>query len=150
MENEEFRFQTPDRRKAWRELALTMSQAAQLTGVSERQIQHWMDRGYLHPPASGSRRVDGAALDLILLIRQARAVGIPLRRAAPMARAHLDRESAEGLGDMFQGAAIDDLRRKLAAARQGIEDVERALDPTATSNGISKERVLIRTPSRVS
>src|SRR5436309_13086376 len=76
-----FRFQPPNRRQVWKELALTMSQASALTGVSERQIQHWMDRGYIRPAMDGARKISGETLDVIMLIKQARSAGIPLRQA---------------------------------------------------------------------
>src|SRR5947209_19266571 len=84
-----FQFHAPNRAKMWRDLALTMSQAASLTGVSERQIQHWMDRGYIQPRDPEMRKVNGDNLDMIVLIRQARVAGIPLRRAVNMAREFL-------------------------------------------------------------
>src|SRR5947209_8960788 len=93
----EFHFRPPDRRRMWKDLVLTMSQASTLAGVSERQIQHWMDRSYIYPTADGQRRINGDTLDCIVLIRQARAAGVPLRRAAPMAHDYLRREAAEAL-----------------------------------------------------
>jgi DNA-binding transcriptional MerR regulator len=128
MAGDQFRFDPPNRRQIWRDLSLTMSQAAALTGVSERQIQHWMDRGYVEAAPHGARKIGGAGLDAILLIKQARAAGIPLRHAAPMAHDYLSREASSALdADMARWAARD-LRERLAAARDGIEAVQHILD----------------------
>lgn len=120
-----FRFEPPDRRLIWKHLALTMSQASALTGVSERQIQHWMDRGYILPSEGGGRKISGESLDTILLIKQARGEGIPLREAVPLARAYLDREASPSLqGDLAQ-SALRDLDEMLASAHTGIENMQR-------------------------
>ncbi|HLJ68874.1 MAG TPA: MerR family transcriptional regulator [Chloroflexota bacterium] len=124
----EFRFQAPNRRRIWKELSLTMSQAAALAGVSERQIQHWMDKGYISPGASGSRKIDGGCLDLIILIKQARAAGIPLRHAVPMAQSFLVHEGPGALDGEMASWALRDLRDRLAAALAGIEAVQAILD----------------------
>src|SRR5579864_8155727 len=84
----------PDRQRLWNDLSLTMSQAAALTGASERQIQHWMDRGYIQPVRKGTRRINGQGLDMIILIREARNGGVPLRHAVAVSREFLARESS--------------------------------------------------------
>jgi DNA-binding transcriptional MerR regulator len=112
----------------WKSLVLTMSQAAALTGVSERQIQHWMDRGYIKPAADGQRRITGETLDCIVLIRQARTAGVPLRLAAPMAHDYLQREAAEALEARGAWDALTDLESQLRNLRAATDDVMRALE----------------------
>lgn len=120
----DFRFRPPDRRALWRNLALTMSQAAALTGVSERQIQHWMDQGYIAPSTQGTRKINGDSLDKIILIRQARTAGIPLRRAVSMARDYLTEEASGRLEAEIAPPLLSDLSEKLGSLRSGIETVE--------------------------
>ena len=119
-----FQFQPVDRLSLWRSLALTMSQASVLTGASERQIQHWMDRGYIAPATEGTRKINGESVDTIILIRQARSAGVPLRRAVDMARDYLEAEARTAWSSSIAPADLRDLRDKLQAARTGIELVE--------------------------
>jgi DNA-binding transcriptional MerR regulator len=124
MPDQGFRFQPPDRTRIWSELALTMSQAAQLTGVSERQIQHWMDQGYITPSKTGTRKISGTSLDQVLLIRQARRAGIPLRKSVAMVRDYLAREANEGI-DRYRGLGpLQGFDDKLQSLRETIDEVQ--------------------------
>lgn len=119
-----FQFRAPDRGRMWGDLALTIRQAATLTGVSPRQIQHWLDRGYLPPSVKGARRLSGNALDLVSLIYQARLAGIPLRRAVPLAQDFLAQLQGDPLSQMDIGReTIADLDTKLHAAMVAIDAV---------------------------
>jgi DNA-binding transcriptional MerR regulator len=134
-----FEFTPPNRVKMWRELALTMSQAASLTGVSERQIQHWMDRGYIRSQTPGSRKVNGEGLDAIVLIRQARISGIPLRRAVALAKEQLSKDETEDLDGWVSPSARDRLVEQLMTLRSGIGSVEsllRAAQPDLSAAGV--------------
>jgi DNA-binding transcriptional MerR regulator len=118
----------PDRGRMWADLALTIRQAAAITGVSPRQIQHWLDRGYLPASIKGTRRISGNALDLIALIHQARLAGIPLRRAVPLAKDTLARLQVDPLSQMDIGReVVSDLEQKLAAAISAIDGVRRVM-----------------------
>lgn len=119
----DFRFSAPDRRQLWKSLVLTMSQASALAGVSERQIQHWMDRGYIKPTSDGQRRITGDTLDCIVLIRQARSAGVPLRRAAPLAQEYLLREAAEALDSRAAWDALQDLEEQLQSLRTAADEL---------------------------
>jgi DNA-binding transcriptional MerR regulator len=130
-----FQFQPPRRTEMWRNLALTMSQAASLTGVSERQIQHWMDRGYIRPSSQGTRKINGEGLDQVVLIRQARIAGVPLRRAVRMAEEFLRAESSSDLDSRVAPATLQELDTQLSALNSGIETVReliRQVEPHAT------------------
>lgn len=126
MDDSEFRLQTPERFRLWNSLSLTMSQAATLTGVSERQIQHWMDRGYIGSDRDGSRKLNGRALDTIMLIRQARGAGFSLRRSVEMAAAYLNREERDDLDGA--GWAVKDLKTRLEEVRSSIATLEDLLE----------------------
>lgn len=117
----DFRFSPPDRRQVWKTMVLTMSQASTLAGVSERQIQHWMDRGYIKPTADGQRRISGDTLDCIVLIKQARTAGVPLRRAASMADEYLRREAAQALDSRAAWDALQELEERLLGLRAAAD-----------------------------
>jgi DNA-binding transcriptional MerR regulator len=124
MTEDTFEFRAPNRAKMWRDLALTMSQAASLTGVSERQIQHWMDRGYIKPTRPGTRKINGENLDMIVLVRQARVAGVPLRRAVHLAREFLQSEQHAGLDGQVSSSTVDTLVEQLTTLRSGIGTLE--------------------------
>lgn len=129
----DFQFTAPDRGRMWGELALTIRQAASITGVSPRQIQHWLDRGYLPASTKGSRRVSGNGLDLVSLIHQARLSGVPLRHAVPMAHEFLAHLQVDPLSQMDIGReVIADLEQKLSAAITAIDAVRRVMSELET------------------
>jgi DNA-binding transcriptional MerR regulator len=140
----EFQFRAPDRRYVWGHLALTMSQAAALTGVSERQIQHWMDKGYIGSAAAGGRKVNGEGLDCIMLIKQARAAGLSLRQAVPMAHRYLDREKVGGLQADVTSSMTGELLDRLSGARSSIDS---ALGVLQTVAGYGAHRVDVSLPA---
>ena len=124
----DFELKAPDRGRMWGDLALTIRQAAAITGVSPRQIQHWLDRGYLPASVKGSRRISGNGLDLIALIHQGRMAGVPLRRAVPMAQDALARLQVDPLSKLDIGReVVADLEQKLAAALSAIDGVRRVM-----------------------
>jgi DNA-binding transcriptional MerR regulator len=133
----DFQFRPPDRRDIWKSLALTMSQAATLTGVSERQIQHWMDQGYITPTDHGARKINGDNLDKITLIRQARNAGIPLRKAVVMAQEYLRHEVSARLGTEVATGPLQDLEQKLQDLRGDIDIVEQLIKSVESQDGTS-------------
>lgn len=125
----DFHFRPPDRGRLWADLALTIRQASALTGVSPRQIQHWLDRGYLPVSIKGNRRISGNALDLITLIHQARMAGMPLRRAVTLSRDFLASTYVDPLSQVdLEREALADLREKLGASIQAIEAVRTVME----------------------
>lgn len=125
----DFELRPPNRGQMWSTLALTIRQAAAVTGVSPRQIQHWLDRGYLVPSVKGTRRISGNALDLVCLIHQARLAGIPLRKAVPLAQEYLAEISSDPLSQMDIGReVISDLENKIRAAMVAIDEVRLVLE----------------------
>lgn len=122
-----FRFHPPRRTEMWRDLALTMSQAAALTGVSERQIQHWMDRGYISPSSEGTRKINGDGLDEVVLIRQARIAGVPLRQAVRLAREYLQTAPPNDLDQRLPSLTLREIDKQLSGVKAGIEKVQELL-----------------------
>ena len=123
MSASEFRFHPPRRTELWHRLALTMSQAAALTGVSERQIQHWMDRGYISSSSERSRKINGEVLDEIVLIRQARMAGIPLRQAVRLTREYLHANLPTDLDGKMPPTFLREVEQQLVALHAGVERV---------------------------
>ena len=56
-------------------LSLNASQVAALCGVTLRQVIHWADRGYLPRASQDSGAFTGQAVDMCMLIKEARARG---------------------------------------------------------------------------
>lgn len=121
----QFRLRPPDRGAMWGDLALTPAQAAATTGVPERQIQHWLRRGYLPSSPGHDRRLNGDALDFIVLVRQARVAGIPLARAVNMAKQHLAEAQSHALRTLPTSAEeYRELEAKLDDAIDAIRSVK--------------------------
>ncbi len=150
MSDQEFRFHPPRRTEMWHDLALTMSQAAALTGVSERQIQHWMDRGYISPSSEGTRKINGDGLDEVALIRQARMAGVPLRQAVRLAREYLRTTPPMNLDQRLLPVFLREIDQQLIAMRTGIERVQELLhDAGAGSTSPAKTGFPARRGNRV-
>jgi len=90
--HELFPFTPPDRGAIWMRLSLNASQVAALCGVTLRQVIHWADRGYLPRASADSSSFTGQAVDMCMLIKEARASGISHARAAEQARQFLANE----------------------------------------------------------
>ncbi|HEX6506706.1 MAG TPA: MerR family transcriptional regulator [Chloroflexota bacterium] len=142
MSDTSFQFQPPKRTEIWANLALTMSQAAALTGVSERQIQHWMDRGYIRPSSEGTRKINGEGLDHVVLIRQARIAGIPLRRAVRLAQEYLQMESSFDLDGRVAPATLQKLDEQLGALCDEVVTVQEMLRAIDVRAGARERRSL--------
>ncbi len=136
MTDPDFHFEPPRRTEMWCKLALTMSQAAALTGVSERQIQHWMDRGYVQPSSEGTRKINGDGLDEVVLIRQARLAGVPLRKAVRMAREYLQSARAAETDRRLSASVLTNIDAGLRGIAESVEMLERIMRDA----GINGER----------
>jgi DNA-binding transcriptional MerR regulator len=77
-------------------LELGIGQAAQLCGVSIRQLSYWTDKGIIEPSdQGGSRTYDYSAIQKVCLIKQALDHGYALEGAVAEAEAFLDRQGRE-------------------------------------------------------
>lgn len=101
---EEFPFTLPDRGAIWMRLSLNASQVAALCGVTLRQVIHWADRGYLPRASHDSGAFTGQAVDMCMLIKEARASGISHSRASEQARRFLANELQREGGSPRVGA----------------------------------------------
>lgn len=102
--HEDFQFTLPDRGAVWMRLSLNASQVAALCGVTLRQVIHWADRGYLPRASHDSGAFSGQAVDMCMLIKEARASGISHSRAAEQARKFLANELQREGGSPRVGA----------------------------------------------
>jgi DNA-binding transcriptional MerR regulator len=85
-----------DLSKLLEHLELGIGQAAQLCGVSIRQLSYWTDKGIVRPTEQGgSRTYDYKAIEKVCLIKQALDHGYSLEGAVGEAEAFLARRSKE-------------------------------------------------------
>jgi DNA-binding transcriptional MerR regulator len=110
-----------DRGELWGRLRLNASQLAELTGVSLRQVMFWADRGYLPHVPGAPRTFSGVGLDTALLLAQARAEGVGLKRAAVLARQYLGAEFTGATRPAPPGPSA------LGTGLRSIEEAARAL-----------------------
>jgi DNA-binding transcriptional MerR regulator len=88
------------------QLELGIGQAAQLCGVSIRQLSYWTDKGVIEPTDEGGSRTYGyGAIEKVCLIKQALDEGYSLEGAVAEADAFLARREAdqEGLTSRGEG-----------------------------------------------
>src|SRR4030042_995852 len=79
-----------DLRKLLERLELGIGQAAQLCGVSIRQLSYWTDKGIIQPTGQGaSRTYDYQAIEKVSLIKQALDHGYSLEGAVAETEAFL-------------------------------------------------------------
>ena len=124
----------PDRGALWARLALTPSQLAALCGVSRQQVAHWARRGYLLPDRRG--QFAGDAVDRCLLIKQARDAGIPLARAAALARAYLSEAGARRPElQALDPATLATLWERLQRAYAAVDDIRQVVEADARNRG---------------
>jgi DNA-binding transcriptional MerR regulator len=77
-------------------LELGVGQAAQLCGISIRQLSYWTDKGIVEPTdESGGRTYDHHAIEKVCLIKQALDQGYSLEGAVTEAEAFLERRQEE-------------------------------------------------------
>ncbi len=119
-------FTPPNRAALWASLSLTKAQIAALCGLTERQVGHWVARGYLPHSTRDPERYSGDAVDMALLIKQGLHQGLLLRQAVEQARAYLAAErSRQPDLHALDAAALAMIASQVAqadaAARQVLE-----------------------------
>ncbi len=85
-------FTPPNRAALWASLSLSKTQLAALSGLSLRQVSHWIAQGYLPRSTRDPERYSGDAVDMAVLIKQGLHQGLLLRQAVEQARAYLAAE----------------------------------------------------------
>ena len=136
----EFTFVPPNRGALWASLALTKTQLAELCGLTTRQISHWTSQGYITAAGREPERYNGNAVDSCVLIKQALANGVPLRRAVALARAYISDELVRQPGaETIVPPTLLDMREKLRGAEASITAVLQVVEPLV-SRGQSAAR----------
>lgn len=126
----------PDRGALWARLALTETQLAELTGLTFRQVSHWRKRGYLMVATEHPDRFSGDAVDLCVLLKQARQAGVPVHRAVDLARAYIAAELAGQLDpEGYATASLTAVATDLHAAQRAIAETLAVLDQVAPEEG---------------
>lgn len=109
---------TIERGILWGRLALTQTQLAELTGLSQRQISRWVAHGLLVPSPHHPDRFNGDAIEQAILMQRAISQGYRPRRASRLASIALARQTEHDPN--FPVPAAPDAREKLVAARTAI------------------------------
>ena len=107
-----------DRGVLWSGLALTQTQVAELTGLSQRQVSRWVAHGLLVPSPHHPERFNGDAVEQAILMQRAIARGHRPTQASRLALLALSRQANEEQG--FRVPLGNDVREKLLAAQTAI------------------------------
>jgi DNA-binding transcriptional MerR regulator len=100
-------------------LELGIGQAAQLCGVSIRQLSYWTDKGIIQPAErGGSRTYDFRAIEKVCLIKQALDQGYSLEGAVQEAEAFLARRNEEQ--EKLSALPEAELRKHVLAQADGL------------------------------
>lgn len=122
----EVKFTPLNRGAMWMKLSLNASQVAALCGVTLRQVIHWADRGYLPRASADSGAFNGQAVDMCMLIKEARTHGISHARAAEQARRFLAEEVQRDGGNPVVGSP------DIATIAEQIREIERSAQSLLT------------------
>ena len=126
----DFAFVPPNRGALWSSLALTKTQLAELCGLTTRQISHWTSQGYITATGREPERYNGNAVDICVLIKQALANGVPLRRAVALARGYItDELIRQPAAQIIVPPTLLDMREKLRGAEASIAAVLEVVEP---------------------
>lgn len=101
---------------------LTIGQLAKVTGVAARTIRYYEQVGALPPPnrtAAGYRLYAPGAVDRVLFLRRARALGLSLKEVRSLADA-----LENGLSGSFRPRLRELVRGHLSAVQQQIAELE--------------------------
>lgn len=127
---EPINFTPPDRGAMWMRLSLNASQVAALCGVTLRQVIHWADRGYLPRASNDSGAFTGQAVDMCMLIKEARTRGISHARAAEQARVFLADELQRDGGTARVGAPdLATITGRIREIEREAHDLLQQIDP---------------------
>ncbi len=128
--HEPIQFTSPDRGAMWMRLSLNASQVAALCGVTLRQVIHWADRGYLPRASQDSGSFTGQAVDMCMLIKEARTRGISHARAAEQARVFLaDELQRDGGTAHVGGPDLATITGRIREIEREAHDLLQQLDP---------------------
>lgn len=125
-------FTVVDRGAIWARLALTINQVSELTGLSRRQLSHWVARGYLTPSSRDPILFNGNAVEQAIYIKQALDAGLSVRRAVAAANAFIaERLQQEPALQLIRTPIVVDLEAKVRSAHNALSVVLDVLAPVA-------------------
>ena len=133
----DYGFTSPDRGALWLKLSLNASQVAALCGVTLRQVLHWASRGYLPHAPNDPTAFTGHAVDMCLLIKEARSAGISHVRAVDQAKRFLESELRQQGGTPSVGSPdFSTIAARLREIEQQAHDLRAQLESrTASGTG---------------
>ena len=131
-------FTPPNRAALWASLSLSKTQLAALSGLSLRQVSHWIAQGYLPRSTRDPERYSGDAVDMAVLIKQGLCQGVLLRQAVEQARAYLAAERSRhpdlyALDAAELAAIASQIAQADAATRQVLAVVAPLAPPTTAA-----------------
>ena len=125
-------FAAVDRGAVWARLALTINQVSELTGLSRRQLSHWVTRGYLTPANSDPVLFNGTAVEQAMYIKQALDAGLSVRRAVAAANRYLgDQLHNEPALKLIRTPVVVDMEAKVRSAHAALSVLLDVLAPAA-------------------
>ena len=128
----EFRFVPVDRGAIWARLCLTINQVSELTGLSRRQLSHWVSRGYLIPASSSPVLFDGNTVEQAIYIKQGLDGGLSVRKAVAQANRFIAEQLRnEPAMQVVRTPAVVDLEAKVRSAHSALGIVLEVLSPLA-------------------
>lgn len=127
-----FTFSPVDRGAIWARLALTINQVSELTGLSRRQLSHWVARGYLVPTSRTPVLFSGNTIEQAIYIKQALDGGLSVRRAVSAANRFISEQlQNEPSTQIIRTPAVVDLEAKVRGAYTALGVVLDVLRPLA-------------------
>src|SRR5690242_12024454 len=75
------------------ELQFTVGQVCRIAGITKMQLDYWTERGDIPTHGKKQRLYDSAAVEVVMLIKQARDLGFDVNAAIAAAREFVDRKA---------------------------------------------------------
>ena len=134
-------FTVIDRGAIWARLALTINQVSELTGLSRRQLSHWVSKGYLVPSSTDPVLFNGNTVEQALYIKQALDAGLSVRRALAAANHFMAEQLQNEPGvKLIRTPLVVDLEAKVRSAYNALAIVLDVLGPAADEHMEAQRR----------
>jgi DNA-binding transcriptional MerR regulator len=77
------------------ELQFTVGQVCRIAGITKMQLDYWTERGSIPTQGKKQRLYDSSAVEVVMLIKQARDLGFDVNAAISAAREFVERQQLE-------------------------------------------------------
>src|SRR3954463_764759 len=77
------------------ELQFTVGQVCRIAGITKMQLDYWTERGTIPTQGKKQRLYDSSAVEVVMLIKQARDLGFDVNAAISAAKEFIDRRESE-------------------------------------------------------